>query len=294
MNKVFCSVKDAVKCSLRDEIIWKAATIAFFSVLSLAPLLILLVTVGGLLGPDLQQKIVEKVKEAMGPQAGNIFGKLLLQAKAEKVAMTISAIAGLVTTIFGATIVLVNLQKCLNDIFGVKLKKGLVLNWLYKRFASLLMLVGIGVLLIISVIVGSIIDSLPLENRWIAQTINIIAVLLLFTLLFMIMFAVLPDVKITLSSTFVGGLITAILFLAGQYGISKYISIKGVSSVFGAAGSLALLLIWIYYTGIVVLFGAELTHAYLFCFGKKLRPNIMAEWKEKNGLHNMNQSENPK
>ena len=124
---------------------------------------------------------------------------------------------------------------------------------------SLLMLIGIGVLLVASVVFSSLLSRLIPQGGWVTPVVNLIVNLLLFTLIFMVMFTVLPDVKISWKTTFIGGLITALLFVAGQYGISRYLATKGSSSVYGAAGFMIILLLWIYYTGMIVLFGAELT-----------------------------------
>jgi membrane protein len=278
LKKLWCSLKEAFKGFGRDGVFTMAAAMAFFAVLSLAPLLILLVTIGGLLGPDLKQGLIERVQTAMGPQAGAAIGQLLEQAGAQRVAMTFSAMAGIVTTLFGATVVMVKLQKFLNSIFGVELKKGFIFNWIYKRLMSLLMLIGIGVLLVASVVFSSLLSRLIPQGGWVTPVVNLIVNLLLFTLIFMVMFTVLPDVKISWKTTFIGGLITALLFVAGQYGISRYLATKGSSSVYGAAGFMIILLLWIYYTGMIVLFGAELTRAYLVCFGKMLEPSKFARW----------------
>lgn len=278
MKKVWCSLKNAVKGFSKDEVIVMAAALAFFGMLSLAPILILLVTVGGLIGQDVQQDVISRAESAMGPEAGGALDKMISQAQGKRVAMTFSAIAGIVTTLFAATAVMANLQKFLNNIYGVRQKKGFLFNWLYKRFASLLMLIGIGIILIASVVLSSLIGQLIPQGGWVVQVVNLIVNLLVFTLIFMVMFTVLPDVDISWKSTFVGGFLTAILFVAGQFGISRYLATKGGSSVFGAAGFLVILLLWLYYTGIIVLFGAELTRAYLVCFGKHVEPNKFAEW----------------
>lgn len=256
----------------------RAASLAFYAMLSLAPILILLVTIGGLVGEDTQQKIVERMQSAMGPQAGGAIEQLLQNAKAKPMAMTFSAVAGILMTLIAATAVMGHLQKFLNHIFEVHLKKGFIFRWLYKRFMSLLLLLAIGILLLLSVAAGSILSGMRWQNPWLPQVISLGVNLLLFTLIFMIMFTVLPDVSISWKSTFVGGLITAILFILGSWGIAMYLGRKGVSSVYGAAGSLVILLLWIFYSGVIVLFGAELTESYLRCFHRKLAPDKFSEW----------------
>lgn len=278
MNKIWCSLKHAIQGFSRDDIFTMASSFAFYAMLSLAPILILMVTVGGMIGEDTQQKLIEKMQSAMGPQAGQAIAQLIEQAKARPMAMTFSAIAGLVTTLLAAVAVVTSLQKFLNHIFQVHLKKGFIFNWLYKRCMSLLLMLAIGILLLLSVVAGSIVSGLDWQMPWIAQAVSLLVNLVLFTLIFMVMFTVLPDVEISWKSTFIGGLITAVLFLLGSWGIALYLSRKGVSSVYGAAGSLVILLLWIFYSGVIVMFGAELTESYLRCFDKKLEPGKFSEW----------------
>jgi len=280
VQKIWCSVKNAFKGVTEDDLLTMAASLAFYAMLSLAPMLILLVTVGGLLGPDTQQQLVSRIQTAMGPQAGDAIGQLIQQASAKRVAMTFSAIIGLLVTLVAATAVLGHLQKFLNRIFEVHLKKGFIFKWFYKRLMSLLLLIGIGILLLASIVAGSILSGMDWRIPWLPQVVSLTVNLVLFTLIFMIMFTVLPDVKISWKSTFIGGLITAILFLIGSWAISFYLGRKGVSSVYGAAGSLVVLLIWIFYSNVIVMFGAELTESYLRCFNRTLEPDKFSEWND--------------
>lgn len=280
MKKIWCSIKSAFKGVMQDDMLTMAASLAFYAMLSLAPMLILLVTVGGLLGPQTQERLVSRIQTAMGPQAGGAIGQLIEQASAKRVAMTFSAIAGLVVTLVAATAVLGHLQRFLNRIFEVHMKKGFVFKWFYKRLMSLLLLIGIGILLVASIVVGSIVSGMDWRIPWLPQVVSLAVNLVLFTLIFMIMFTVLPDVKISWKSTFIGGLITAVLFLIGSWAISFYLGQKGVSSVYGAAGSLVVLLLWIFYSGVIIMFGAELTESYLRCFDRRLEPDKFSEWNQ--------------
>jgi membrane protein len=106
---------------------------------------------------------------------------------------------------------------------------------------------------------------------------DVIITLLVFTVIFMAMFKILPDVELAWKDTLVGAILTAVLFLAGTYGISQYLSRTGTGSVYGAAGSLVVLLVWIFYSSVIVLFGAELTYAYTRFYGRKARPDQYSE-----------------
>ncbi|MCE5184678.1 MAG: YihY/virulence factor BrkB family protein [Planctomycetaceae bacterium] len=277
MQKIVCSVKHALKGFSRDDIFTKASSLAFYAMLSLAPMLILLVTVSGLLGPDTKQRMIERMQSSMGPQAGEALTQLIEHARAKPMAMKFSAIAGLVATLLAAIAVFTNLQQFLNHIFQVHPKRGFIFNWLYKRVLSLVMLLIMGVLLLCAIVAASILSGVQWTVPWIPQISGLLINLVLFTLIFVMMFTVLPDVQITWQSTFIGGLITAILFLVGSWGIGMYLGRKGVSSVYGAAGSLVVLLLWLFYSGVIVLFGAELTESYLRCYEKKLKVHPVNE-----------------
>ncbi len=269
--------KKAVLDFIADDAITLAAALAFYAMLSLAPLLILTLTILGFLGDTAQQRIIQQTANLIGPQAGEGLDMLLENAKAQRVQATVSAVIGLVVLVVSATTVFVQLQYSLNRIFNVRTRRGAVSGWLYKRAMSLLMVLGIGAVVVASVVVGSVV-SLVFQGRGSsAQIINVVVSLAVFTVIFVIMFKVLPDVKITWKDTFVGAAISGILFVIGDYAIGKYLSSSGRSSVYGAAGALVVLLLWIYYSSIILFLGAELTQAYAHCLGKEIVPSEFAE-----------------
>lgn len=274
------TLKGAVRAFAKDEAILLAAALAFFTVLSLAPLLILLVTLGAYLGEETVQGIVEQVQASLGSTAGDAIEQMLANAKRQKVAATWSAVIGIATIMLGAAAAFVHLQKSLNKIFNVQTKAGYVTAWLYKRALSLLMVIAVGILLVVVPVLSSVLTwvfpEVPILSRGIAPLVSLVLFLLIFT----IMYKVLPDVRIAWKDTFIGAFITAVLFLVAQWLISFYLSRKGTLSVYGAAGSLFLLLLWTFYTGIVVLFGAELTQAYTECCGSEVKLNKFAQWDE--------------
>jgi membrane protein len=273
-------VKTAVKGFGRDDVVILSAALAFYAMLSLAPLLILLVTGTSLLGEDTQQRVVQQVDKVVGPQASQTIETIITQAKARQAAAATSAILGLAATLLAATGGLIQLQTALNRIFKVRVRRGFIFAWLSKRFLSLLLILLIGAILVASVVISSAISVILPQGGLIWQIVNIVVFLLILTAVFMAMYKVLPDVELTWKDTLVGSILTAILFMAGTYGISQYISRTGTGSVFGAAGSLVVLLVWIFYTSIVVLLGAELTYAYTQFFGHKVQPDKYSEQAE--------------
>lgn len=273
------TVKTAFKDFGRDNVIILSAALAFFSMLSLAPLLVLLLTVAGWLGPDTQQRIIQRAQSMVGPQAGQIIGTIIQQVEGKQDLAPVAALIGLIGTLIAATGAFSHLQYSLNRIFKVRLKrkKGFIFTWLWTRFLSLLMILAIAGVLIASVIVTSLIAMVLEQGGPLWLIVNLVVSAAVFSLAFTLMFKVLPDVELSWGSAWMGGIITGLLFLAGQYGISEYLARAGAASAFGAAGSLALLLLWMFYSAIVLFLGAELTHAYVSCCGRQVTPDRHAE-----------------
>jgi membrane protein len=270
--------KKAVLDFFRDDALTLAAALAFYAMLSLAPLLVLTLTILGFLGDSTQQRVIEQTQNLIGPQASQGVELLLTNAKAQRVEATVSAIIGLAAVILSATGVFGQLQYSLNRIFNVRARRGFVSGWLRKRFASLLMVFGIGAVILASIVVSSVISFVFRGSGPVAQIINLTVSFVVFTLIFVIMFRVLPDVIITWRDTLVGAVISGLLFILGEYAIGKYLGSSGTGSVYGAAGALVILLLWVYYSSIILFLGAELTQAYAYCVGKEIVPNQFAEW----------------
>lgn len=273
------TIKTAARNFGRDNVMILSAALAFFSMLSLAPLLVLLLTITGWLGQDTQQRVVERAEAAVGPQASGMIGTIIQQVEGQQNLASTAAIIGLIGTLIAATGAFTHLQYSLNRIFKVRLKKerGFIFTWFWTRLLSLLMILAIAAVLIASVVVTSAISMLLAASGPAWQIVNLVVSAAVFSLAFMLMFKVMPDVELNWGSALMGGAITGALFLAGQYGISQYLARAGAGSAFGAAGSLAVLLLWMFYSAIVVLVGAELTHAYVSCCGKQVTPDRHAE-----------------
>lgn len=270
--------KDAVYNFFMDNGLTLAAALAFYAILSVAPLLILLITVFGLVGESTQQQIIQQTEKLIGPQASQGIELILKNAKAQQFAATISTIIGLIVLLLSATSVFGQLQYSLNTIFNVRWKRGILRGWLYKRFLSLLMVIAMGIVLFATVIVTSVIAVVFRGSGPAARIIDLILSVVVFTLIFVIIFRVLPDVKISWKDTWVGGIISGLLFVVGEYAIGEYLRSSGTTTLYGAAGSLVVLLLWIYYSSIILFLGAELTQAYAKCCGHEIVPNESAEW----------------
>jgi membrane protein len=270
--------KNAVLNFIQDDASTLAAALAFYAILSIAPLLVLTITVLGYLGGETRQQVIDQTKNLMGPEASKGIDLLLANAHARQVDATISTIIGLVVLVLSATTVFGQLQYSLNRIFNVRTRRGAVSAWLHKRFTSILMLTGMGLVILSSIVASSIISfafqSIGPLLRWV----NVVVPIAVFTLVFAIMFRVLPDVKISGGNTWAGGLVSGILFYLGEHGIGWYLAHKGSQSIYGAAGTLIVLLLWLFYSAMIVFLGAELTQAYGFYRGSRIVPNEFAEW----------------
>jgi membrane protein len=247
------------KC-IKDDVVTLAASLTFFAMLSLAPLLVLVVSVGAHLSEGTHQRFVNEVDDFLGPEAGNAIDVLLQQAQKEPLEGSISAITSLVLVLLGATAVFVHLQKALNRVFNVRLKKGLFFAWFYKRALSLAMVLATGVFLVVSVGVSSLVGLLlPAGEIW--RLGDFMGSLAILAVLFTLLYKIVPDITISWTDASLGGLLGAVLLSFGRYGIAKYLAARGFNSVYGAAGVLVVILVWVFASGLIILFAAEFAQA---------------------------------
>jgi membrane protein len=278
IKALWLTPKRATLNFIDDDASTLAAALAFYAILSLAPLLVLAVTVLTLLGGDTRQQVIEQTKSLMGPEAGKGIDLVLAHARARPIDATISTLIGLTVLFVSATTVFAQLQYSLNRIFNVRAKRGTIRGWLHKRFASLLMVAGMGIIIMSSIVASSTISFAFHNAGPILRVVNVIVPVAVFTLVFAIMFRILPDVKISSGDTWFGGLISGILFYIGGHVIGWYLASRVTQSLYGAAGTLVVLLLWLYYSAAIMFFGAELTQAYGACCGREIVPNRFAEW----------------
>lgn len=187
---------------------------------------------------------------------------------------------GIVTLIIGATGVFAQLQYSLNRIWDVQAKPGAgIWEWIRKRFLSLGMVVGIAFVLLVSLVISAVLSAVlghfsgDAGQTVLWRTVELAVSVIVSFLLFAIMFKVLPDVKIRWRDVMLGTLITAVLFAIGKYLIGLYIGKSGTESAFGAAGSLMVMLLWVYYSALILFLGAELTQTLARSRGRQIEPS---------------------
>ncbi|MDY3317832.1 YihY/virulence factor BrkB family protein [Riemerella anatipestifer] len=265
-----------------------AAGIAYYAIFSIPGLLIILIWVMGIIFGDtnFQQKILQEVTKIMGEDTAKSLDGILISSMIDQDGI-IMRIIGVVTLIFGATTLFFQLQKSLNELWGVKAApQKAILKFLVDRANSLGMILIIGFLMMITMILSTLIgltnnfisQHLGLETYYIIQIINILVGFLIVVLLFALMFKVLPDVQLSWHSVWVGSFITAFLFTLGKSLLSLYFSHFKPTSAFGAAGSVILIMMWINYTCRLIFFGAVFTKVYTYRKGLKIQPSLHAEW----------------
>lgn len=279
----FKIISGAFNGFLDDKGLKLSASLAYYTIFSLAPLLLLLLSIVGLiLGKDAtsNNKIFHGINGMVGDQAAAQIQSMIKSAELSG-KTTSAAIIGGITLLLGATSVFAEIQDSINMIWKVKAKpKRGWLKLIQDRLLSSSLIVGLGFLLIVSLVVNGFVDALsgvltkflPDITILFVQGINFVISFLVITVLFGVIFKVLPDVKIGWKDIRSGALFTAVLFMIGRFLIGIYISTTGAGSTYGAAGSLIVILVWVYYTAAILYFGAEFTQAYAEFYGIKIAP----------------------
>jgi len=281
-------IKRAVTDFFADDLLTLAAAMSFYTILSLAPIAVLLVVVAGFIGQDAINSSVSQAERLMGPPAGDALQTVISRAQQQRQALTLSAILSLGAILFTALGAFVQFQYSMNRIWGIQSKgKSAVWDWVRKRLLSVLLLVVIAVLLLAAVIISSVLSGLFPQLTWI----NTLASFVLFVILFALVFKYLPDAKIAWRDVWVGAIITGILFSVGIWAIGLYLGRSGAGSSYGAAGSLVVFLLWVYYAALILFLGAEITQAYCFVYGERIEP---AEYAERIDKHQAQEKQNKK
>jgi membrane protein len=268
-----------------DKVPRLAAALAFFTMLSIAPLLIVIIAVSGLLlGNDVaRQQVIGQVQGLVGPQGGALINTVVQNTR--QVGTTwFATIFGIVVIVLGATGVVGELKDALNTIWNVASKPGdSILHVVRDRVFSLGMVLGLGFMLLVSLVIsaaltalGSFLVSLIQQWVFVAGLLDLVVSLGVITLIFAALFKFLPDVRVAWRDVWIGALVTALLFTLGKYIIGVYLGNSNLASPFGAAGSLVVLLVWVYYAAQILFLGAEITQVYANRYGAGIRPDAHA------------------
>lgn len=256
-------LKKAVWNIFEDDIFTLAGAVAFFATLSIAPLLVLLLSVTGLFSASFHQEIVAELNLLLGPAASRAIDVVLTNIEQQQLAGRISALISIAILLFSSTAVFVQLQKAMNRIWGVRSKPGrAVKNWLKKRLVSLIMILAVGLILMLSVLMKTVLNFVFEDMGNLISILSTLGTMLVYIILFGAMLLYVPNARLAWRDIAFGAVTTALFFHFGKWAIGRYLSFTGIGSAYGVAGTLVIGLLWVYYSTLVVFLGTELAKAY--------------------------------
>lgn len=259
-----------------DNAMRLAAALSYYTVFSLAPLLLAAIAIAGLVfGHEAATgKIYDQLHQFVGTSVAQSMQEVVQAADKPSSGFN-AAVIGFMLGLFGASAVFGELIDSLNHIWGVKQKKGRgIIRWVIGRLFSIGMVMGVCLLLLASIVLNTVLGAITeyglgekVEQALIGQSISFVISIGFTTLLFSALFKFLPKTKILWSDVWTGGALTALLFTLGKFGLEQYLARSNPGSGYGAAGALAVILIWVYYSAQIFFFGAEFTRVYARRFG---------------------------
>lgn len=279
-------IKTTVTLWLEAQVFVHAAALAFFTVFSVAPVMIVAVTlVGFVLGESAAQgQIVDQLRAAIGDEAAAAVQTAVENSRIKHSGL-LPTLAGVGAMLFGATTVFTQMQISLNAIWGVAPRptRSSLFIYMKTRLLSLAVVLGIGFVLLVSLLLSVFVRGMvAFAQDWLPVPVGVVlgvdwvVSLVVITLLFGTIFRVLPDVVLSWRDVVLGAFVTALLFAFGRALIAIYLSTTATASTYGAAGSLVLLLLWVNYSSLILLFGAAFTRAHLQARGRSVRPRATA------------------
>lgn len=281
-------LKDAFNGFMDHKVAKLSGALAYFTIFSLAPMLIVIIFCADIFyGREaVEGSVFGQIKGFVGIPAAAEIQEIIRNASLSGKA-TVTGIFGFIALLVGATTVFAEIQDSINIIWGLKAKpkKGW-LKMLLNRLLSFSIVVSLSFLLMVSLVVSGLAEGL--SNRLlhlfpnvaivVVYLINILITFGIVSFLFAIIFKLLPDASIEWKDVTVGAMVTSTLFIAGKFAISFYISSSDINSAYGTAGSFVIVLLWVYYSSIILYFGAEFTKAYAAAYGTVIKPSKYAVW----------------
>lgn len=262
-----------------------AASLAFYTIFSLAPVLIIAVALAGLVfneggSQSIRHHLANEIGMLVGGEGRDAIRQVLIKASVQANS-PVAAVVGVVTMLIGSTFVFAELQSALNMIWDVEADptSSMIRGFIRDRLRSFGVALAVGFVLVVSLLVSTVLstaqrwlDSYLPGAPWVWRTLNLVAWLILVTVLFAMIYKYLPDVRIEWRDVIIGALVTAALFSLGKFLIGAYLGQMAFGSAYGGAGSFVVLLIWVYYSALICFFGAEFTQVYARRYGSKIRP----------------------
>lgn len=275
MGKYIGVFKDTFREFGEDKVPRLGAALAYYTIFSIAPLLLIAVAMAGIFLGD------EAARGGISSELGNVFGsemakslEQMIEAAAKPKSGIIATIIGVLTLMLGASGVFGQLKDALNTIWNVEAKKTAgIMGFLRGRFLSMAMVLGIGFLLLVTLVVDTVISAMGgylgqrIGGEAVMQIVQLGVSFIVASVLFAAMFRILPDLKIAWRDVWLGAVFTSLLFVIGKWALGLYLGKAAPGSAYGAAGSLVILLIWVYWSAQIMLLGAEFTQVYARTLG---------------------------
>jgi membrane protein len=269
-----------------DKVLKLSAALSYYTIFSIAPMLIVIITLCEVfLGKEaIEGSIYGQIRSLVGSDAALQIQQMIRNA-ALSGDSTWATVVGIVTLIIGATSVFGEIQDSINFIWQLKAKpKNGIVKMLINRLLSFSIVISLGFILLVSLALNGLIELFSSQLARIFPEITVVLIYIVnlaltfgvIALLFAIIFKVLPDAKVQWKHVIAGAITTAILFMIGKFAIGFYLGASKVSSTYGAAGSIVIILLWVYYSAIILYFGAEFTQVYMEYHGAKIQPNEYA------------------
>lgn len=281
-------IKESIHGFIDHRVIKLSGSLAYFTVFSIGPMLIVAIFFADIFygRQAIEGTIYHQIKGFVGSDAAAQIQEIIRSASLSGKS-TFTTVIGFIALIIGATTVFAEIQDSINYIWNLKTKpeKGLM-KMVINRLLSFSIVISLGFLSLVSLLVNGLLEALggkmeelfPQVAVALIYAINLLVTFLIITLLFAIIFKVLPDAKIKWKDVGIGAVVTTFLFMLGKFGITFYIGKSNISTAYGTAGSLVILLIWVYYSSIILYYGAEFTKAYAAEFGSRIYPSQYAVW----------------
>jgi membrane protein len=282
-NKIGYLLKETFSEFITDNGMKLSAALSYYTIFSLPPLLIIIISLCGFFfgAEAVRGEIFREIHALVGNDVAMQIQETIKNVKLSNNNAFVTTL-GIIILFIGASGVFSEIQDSLNYIWGIKAKpkRGLI-KFMYNRLMSFSMIGSVGFLLLVGLIISSVMDILnkrlleyfPKDTIYLFYAIDILVVFIIITLLFTIIFKTLPDGKVVLRDCLIGASFTAILFMIGKFVIGAYLGSSAIASVYGASGTIILILAWVYYSAIILYFGAEFTKVYAQTHGQKIIPN---------------------
>jgi membrane protein len=271
---------------IRDKVVKLSASLAYYTVFSLGPMIIVIIFLGSIFfeREAIEGTIYNQIAGFIGSSAAAQVQHIIKNAAISNNNL-LSGTIGIITLIIGATGVFSDMQDSINTIWGLDVKPNIGWRSMAKnRLWSFSILISFAFLLLISLIINTLLEGLmgklyhffPDLAVMVIYIVNLLITLIVVSCLFAIIFKVLPDAIIGWRNVIAGAVFTAVMFMIGKFGITLYVNVTDLGNTYGASGSLVVLLVWVYYSSLILFFGAEFTKAYAVKFGSEIKPNQYA------------------